>query len=200
MSSQNEPRPDRVSQLLFQWTEGDKDALKLLIPVVYKELRQLAHNQLRRERKPTLQTTTVVHEAYLRLTKHSPRSLRDRKQFFAMAATIMRQVLVDHACEKHALKRDAGVKVELTPELSPIRAREVDTLALDEALNDLAKLDPRQSRIVELRFFAGLSIEENFRSARPVCHYGEARLAHCSCMAAAAASPCRSGAISGSWQ
>ena len=160
MSSQHQTGQDHISQLLSKWTEGDPDALQLLIPVVYKELRRLAHAQLRRESKPTLQTTTVVHEAYLRLTRHSPRTLRDRKQFFAMAATIMRQVLVDHARERQAQKRAAGLQVELTPELSPTAATSLDTIALDEALSGLAKLNERQSRIVELRFFAGLSIEE----------------------------------------
>jgi RNA polymerase sigma factor (TIGR02999 family) len=161
MSPRGEIGQARVSQLLSRWADGDKDALKSLIPFVYKELRQLAHKQLRREcHRQTLQTTLVVHEAYLRLAKHSPRSLRDRKQFFAMAAGIMRQVLVDHAREKQALKRDSGLKVELTPELTPVVARELDMLALEQALEGLAKLDPRQSRIVELRFFAGLSIEE----------------------------------------
>lgn len=161
MSAQSEAERDHLSQLLVRWTDGDKDALNALIPIVYKELRRLAHKHLRREyQRQTLQTTTVVHEAYLRLTKYSPRSLRDRKQFFAMASGVMRQVLVDHAREKQARKRDAGIQVELTPDLAPVACRVLDMLALDEALNGLAKLDPRQSQIVELRFFSGLSIEE----------------------------------------
>ena len=161
MARQNEAGHEQVTQLLSRWTEGDQEALKSLIPIVYKELRQLAHRRLRLERHNlTLQTTAVVHEGYLRLARYCPRSLRDRKQFFAMASAIMRQVLVDHARERQAQKRDAGIKVELTPELSPVAARGVDMLALDEALTSLAKLDPRQSRIVELRYFAGLSIEE----------------------------------------
>ena len=161
MPPQNEAGHDQITQLLSRWTEGDKEALQALIPLVYKELRQLARGRLRLERhKLTLETTAVVHEGYLRLARYCPRSLRDRKQFFAMASAIMRQVLVDHARERQAQKRDAGIKVELTPELSPVASRDVDMLALDEALASLAKLDPRQSRIVELRYFAGLSIEE----------------------------------------
>jgi RNA polymerase sigma factor (TIGR02999 family) len=152
---------DQVSQLLSRWTEGDQEAFNALIPIVYKELRKIAHNRLRAERfNLTLETTAVVHEGYLRLARHQPQTLSDRSQFFAMASAIMRQVLVDHARERQSQKRDAGIKVELTPELSPVAARDVDMLALDEALSSLAKLDPRQGRIVELRFFAGLTIEE----------------------------------------
>ncbi len=161
MSPQREAGRDEVTQLLVRWTMGDNNALQSLIPIVYEELRRLARHRLRRERDSrTLQTTAVVHEAYLRFAKYSPRTLRDRKQFFAMASGIMRQVLVDHAREKHALKRDRGIAVELAPEVAPIPAPHIDLLALDEALRGLERLDPRQSRIVELRFFAGLSIEE----------------------------------------
>lgn len=161
MASEHNAGQDQVSQLLSRWTGGDQEALKALIPIVYKELRKIAHNRLRVEQSNlTLDTTAVVHESYLRLARHSPRSLSDRRQFFAMASAIMRQVLVDHARERQAQKRDAGIKVELTPELSPVAARDVDMLALDEALSSLAKLDPQQGRIIELRFFAGLSLEE----------------------------------------
>jgi RNA polymerase sigma factor (TIGR02999 family) len=161
MTAQGEESQDHLTGLLIRWTQGDKEALKSLIPIVYKELRQLARKRLRQERRnQTVQTTTVVHEAYLRLAKYSPRSLRDRKQFFALASEVMRQVLVDQARERLAKKRQGGVRVELTPELAPIAEVEIDVLALDEALRGLERLDPRQSRIVELRFFAGLSIEE----------------------------------------
>jgi RNA polymerase sigma factor (TIGR02999 family) len=102
----------------------------------------------------------LVHEAYLRLAQHPPRELSDRKHFLALAAGVMRQVLVDHAREKRAAKREPGIKLELQPEMMPVPARDVDFLALDQALNGLAKLDARQSKIVELRFFAGLSIED----------------------------------------
>lgn len=150
-----------ISQLLEQWTQGHPEALQSLIPIVYDELRKLARHRKRQEFSPaSVQTTTIVHEAYMRLVRYSPRSLRDRRQFFAMASTIMRQVLVDRAREKQAQKRDAGVKVELTPELAPVAARDIDILALDEALHELEQLDARQGRIVELRFFAGLSIGE----------------------------------------
>lgn len=161
MLSPGESGHEDLSQLLVRWTEGDKEALQSLIPIVYDELRKLAHKHLRQEYRPqTLQTSTVVHEAYLRLAKHSPRTLRDRKQFFAMASSIMRQVLVDHARERRAQKRDGGIRVELTPDLAPVGFRELDVIALDRALCTLARLDRRQSQIVELRFFAGLSIEE----------------------------------------
>ena len=161
MPVESEAGREHLTELLVRWSQGDKDALHSLIPIVYQELRQLAHHHLQREqRRQTVQTVTVVHEAYLRLAKYSPRVLRDRKQFFAMASGIMRQVLVDHAREKQARKRDAGIRVELTPEIAPSNSRELDLLVLDQALGRLEKLDARQSRIVELRFFAGLSIEE----------------------------------------
>jgi len=161
MSVEIETASSDLTELLVRWSKGDKEAFQLLIPVVYKELRKLAHNHLKREQyRQTVQTATVVHEAYLRLAKYSPRALRDRKQFFAMASGIMRQVLVDRAREKQARKRDAGLRIELTPELMPMSSRELDLLALDEALGDLENLDARQSRIVQLRFFSGLSIEE----------------------------------------
>lgn len=150
-----------LSQLLDRWTKGDAEALKALVPLVYAELRRLAHHRLRQERKDhTLQTTALVHEAYLRLAQHPPRTVNDSKHFLALAAGVMRQVLVDHAREKQAAKRDGRIKLELQPEMMPVPAPDVDLLALDRALNGLAKLDPRQSKIVELRFFAGLSIED----------------------------------------
>ena len=161
MSPEIEANGGNLTGLLVRWSKGDKDAFQSLIPVVYEELRKLAHNHLKRERhRQTVQTATVVHEAYLRLAKYSPRAMRDRKQFFAMASGIMRQVLVDHAREKQARKRDAGIQVELTAEMMPMNSRELDLLALDEALVQLESLDARQSRIVQLRFFAGLSIED----------------------------------------
>jgi RNA polymerase sigma factor (TIGR02999 family) len=150
-----------LSRLLDRWTKGDAEALKALVPLVYAELRRLAHHRLRQERKDhTLQTTALVHEAYLRLAQHPPRTVNDRKHFLALAAGVMRQVLVDHAREKQAAKRDGRIKLELQPEMMPVPAPDVDLLALDRALDALAKLDARQSKIVELRFFAGLSIED----------------------------------------
>ena len=150
-----------VSELLERWTKGDQEALKSLVPLVYAELRRLAHLRLRQERgNLTLQTTALVHEAYLRMAKHPPKSVNDRKHFLALAAGVMRQVLVDHAREKQAAKREGGIKLELQPEMAFVAARDLDFIALDRALNGLAKLDERQSKIVELRFFAGLSIED----------------------------------------
>lgn len=161
MSLPQDVRRDDLSQLLARWTSGDQEALKSLVPLVYAELRQLAHYRLRRESHPqTLQTTALVNEAYLRLAQNPPQRVTDRKHFLALAAGIMRQILVDHAREKQAKKRQGGIQIELQPNLIPVRERLVDLVALDEALTELTKLDPRQSKIVELRFFAGLSIED----------------------------------------
>lgn len=161
MSAAQDLSSDGLSQLLNRWTGGDKEALKSLVPLVYAELRRLAHNRLRHERhNHTLQTTALVHEAYLRLAESPPNRVADRKHFLALAASIMRQVLVDHAREKLAQKRDGGVQIELDSKIAPVRERVLDVLAINEALTSLAKLDPRQSTIVELRFFAGLSIED----------------------------------------
>lgn len=161
MSAAQDLPSDGLSQLLIRWTDGDKEALKSLVPLVYIELRRLAHNRLRHERdNHTLQTTALVHEAYLRLAEHPPNNVFDRKHFLALAAGIMRQVLVDHAREKQAKKRDGGVQIELDSKIGPVAERPLDVLAINEALTNLAKLDARQSTIVELRFFAGLSIED----------------------------------------
>src|SRR5260370_42432300 len=112
MFGEGEAGREHLTELLVRWSKGDKDALQSLIPVVYKELRRLAHHHLQRERRrQTLETATVVHEAYLRMAKYSPRALRDRKQFFGMASGIIRQVMVDHSRERQARNRDAGIKV-----------------------------------------------------------------------------------------
>jgi|SRR5690242_5725737 RNA polymerase sigma factor (TIGR02999 family) len=161
MTPAQDLHPDGLSQLLNRWTGGDQEALKSLVPLVYSELRRLAHNRLRHERQNhTLQTTALVHEAYLRLAENPPNKVADRKHFLALAAGIMRQVLVDHAREKLAQKRDGGVQIELDSRIAPVTERVLDVLAINEALTNLAKLDPRQCTIVELRFFAGLSIED----------------------------------------
>jgi RNA polymerase sigma factor (TIGR02999 family) len=150
-----------MSQLLARWTSGDQGALKSLVPLVYTELHRLAHHRLRQERQNhTLQTTALVHEAYLRLAQNPPNRVTDRKHFLALSAGIMRQVLVDYAREREAQKRDGGIKVEIESSLAPLTEEVVDFLALDEALTELARLDARQCKIVELRFFSGLSIEE----------------------------------------
>jgi RNA polymerase sigma factor (TIGR02999 family) len=157
---------ERVTELLSQWSNGDQRAFDALAPVVYDELRGLARHYLRGEHAEyTLQSTALVHEAYLRLVDWRNVEWKNRAHFFGMAAQIMRKILVDRARERGALKRGFGaVKVNLTqasdaasnePGLEP-----VDLLALDDALQALEKLDPQQARVVDLRFFGGLSIEE----------------------------------------
>jgi RNA polymerase sigma factor (TIGR02999 family) len=150
-----------VTRLLVQWTEGDPKALEDLLPLVYDELRRLAQRYLRRESAGhTLQGTALVHEAYLRLVDQNV-SWQSRAHFFAIAAQMMRRILVDHARARNAAKRgDGGCKVTLDEGLVSAEQRDVNVIALDEALTNLAKLDPQQSQIVELRFFAGLSIED----------------------------------------
>lgn len=150
-----------VSQLLAQWRAGDEESLRRLVPLVYNELRRLAHYQLRRERPGhTLQTTALVHEAYLCLMKQQPMDLRSRAHFFAVCANLMREILVQYARRRKAAKRGPGYKVTLEGVEGLLESRNLDLIALDDALNELARLDPQQSRIVELRFFGGLSIEE----------------------------------------
>jgi RNA polymerase sigma factor (TIGR02999 family) len=153
--------PSEVTQLLQGWRDGDSRALDALLPLVYKELRRLAHFQLRRERPDhTLQSAALVHEAYLRLVGISTPQWESRTHFFAIAAQLMRQILVDYARRHRAAKRGGSVcKVSLEDALVA-RQTDVDVLALDDALQALAKIDGRQSRIVELRFFAGLSLGE----------------------------------------
>ena len=146
----------------MDWCKGDESALDKLMPLVYDELRGLAHRYMNRERAGhTLQTTALVNEAYLRLVDQSKVHWENRTHFFAVAARVMRHILVDHAREHSRAKRGGGAPVVSLDEaatLSPERAREV--LALDEALNELAKTDKRKSEVVELRYFGGLSIDE----------------------------------------
>src|SRR5215475_5172302 len=148
-----------VTRLLLQWTEGDKQALEDLLPLVYDELRKLARSYLQRERVGhTLQSTALVHEAYMRLVDQNV-SWQSRAHFFGIAAQMMRRILVDHARTKNAAKPgDGAIKVTLVEGLAAAEDRDVNILALDQALNRLEQLDSQQSRIVELRFFAGLSI------------------------------------------
>ena len=151
----------QVSALLVNWKAGDQEALRALIPLVYKELRATAHAHLKRERPGhTLQTTALVHEAYLRLAQRQPFEAESRAHFVAIAARLMRQILVDYARGRDAEKRGADRKVQLDVALTMPHMRSVDVVSLDDALNDLAKLDEQQSRIVELRFFGGLTTEE----------------------------------------
>jgi RNA polymerase sigma factor (TIGR02999 family) len=151
-----------VTRLLAEYRAGDRSALERLFPLIYDELHGRAHRQLARHRPgDTLSTTALVHEAYLKLTDSHGQSYNDRMHFFAVASRAMRQILVDHARRKLAEKRGGGrVEVSLDPAdlASPERAAEL--VALDEALGELAKLDQRLARTVELRFFGGLSVEE----------------------------------------
>lgn len=150
-----------VTQLIAEWKGGDANALEVLLPVVYSELYRLAHSCLRGERTDhTLQSTALVNEAYLRLVSQGPNHIKDRAHFLGIAAHLMRQILVDHARAQRAAKRDGGKRVELDESVHPLQALDVDLLALDEALQELARLDSDQCKIVEMRFFAGLSVEE----------------------------------------
>jgi RNA polymerase sigma factor (TIGR02999 family) len=156
------PSPEEITHLLVKQRGGDQEALDTLVPVVYEELRRLAHHYMSRERPDhTLQTTALVHEAFLRLVDQQGADWRNRAQFFGLAAQLMRRILVDHARRHQYAKRGGGaVKVQLedTAVLSPERA--ADVIALDEALKRFAEVDPRRCRIVELRYFGGLTVEE----------------------------------------
>lgn len=151
-----------VTQLLASWSKGDRGALERLTPLVYGELKRLAGRYLRRERPGhTLQATALVHEAFLRLVDQRNVEWQNRAHFFGVAAQLIRRILVDHARGRMAAKRGANaVKLSLEDVVETPRQRPLDLVALDDALDALAKMDPQQSRIVELRFFAGLSIEE----------------------------------------
>ena len=155
--------PEDVTGLLIQWSEGDRSALDRLIPVVYDELRRIAKRYFRRERfDDTLQPTALVNEVYIRIVNQGGVSWQNRAQFFGIAATTMRRILVERARARNASKRGSGdYKLDLS-DLSdvPVDSTRLDLLALDKALEELASLDPRQSRIVEAKFFGGLSIEE----------------------------------------
>ena len=152
-----------VTQLLVAWNQGNQTALEELLLVVYDELRKLARSYLRRERSDhTLQATALVHEAYLRLIDQNQVTWQNRAHFFGIAAQMMRRILVNHAVAKQTEKRGGKVeKLSLDDAISFAQEREVNLIALDDALKELERLDPQQSRVVELRFFAGLSIEES---------------------------------------
>ena len=152
-----------VTDLLVRWRQGDREALDSLMPMVYVELRRLAHHYLQRERSDhTLQSTALVHEAFLRLAGQNPPQWQNRAHFFGIAAHVMRQILVEYARAHSAAKRGGvnSCKVTLDEALDLPQRIDVDVIALDGALNRLNELDPQQSRIVELRFFAGLTIED----------------------------------------
>ena len=156
------PSPHEVTQLLNDWSHGDREALDKLTPLVYDELRRLAHHYLSRESPGhTLQTTALVNEAYLRLVGQKDKHWHNRAHFFAVSATVMRNILVDYARKRAYQKRGGGARTVALDEAAVMsEERAADLLALDEALRDLARYDERKAHIVELRYFAGLSIEE----------------------------------------
>lgn len=157
-------RPEEITQLLHGWRAGDRQALDALLPIVYKELQRLAHAQLRQERADhTLQSTALVNEAYLRLVGMNAPQWEGRAHFFAIASRLMRQILVDYARRHRAAKRGSGaeaVSLEDSAMLSQGQEKDVDVVALDDALKALTQLDPRKVQVVELRFFGGLTFEE----------------------------------------
>jgi RNA polymerase sigma factor (TIGR02999 family) len=158
----SDPRVDEVTALLLRWQGGDREALDRLLPLVYDQLHRLADRQLRRERPGhTLQPTAVVHEIYLRLVDQRRTNWQSRAQFFAVAAGMMRRVLVDHARGRRAAKRGGWAPhLQLEDVEAGIDPPSVDLVDLDEALGKLEALDADQARIVELRFFGGLTVEE----------------------------------------
>lgn len=151
-----------VTQLLAQWADGDEAALDALMPVVYAELRKIADGYLRRERGDhTLQPTALVHEAWLRLVKQESGQFDHRKQFYALAAQVMRRILVDHARSTNAEKRGGGAaRMTLDESAVAVGTPIVELIALNEALDQLAGVSPRQARVIELRYFGGLNVEE----------------------------------------
>lgn len=151
-----------VTELLHDWQRGDRTALEKLTPLIYDELRRIAHRYAQRERNGhTLQTTALVNEAYLRLARQEKPGWQDRAHFFAATAQVMRHILIDHARRRHYAKHGGElqqVSLEEASLMSEQRAAEL--VALDEGLDELKKLDPRKSRVVELRYFGGLSLDE----------------------------------------
>ncbi|CAN5614912.1 sigma-70 family RNA polymerase sigma factor [soil metagenome] len=157
------PTSKEITEMLHAWSKGEHEALDELLPLVYEELHRQAHRYLRRERRNnSLQTTALINEAYLKLIEQKNIRFESRTHFFAIAANLMREILVDHARAKHRLKR-GGVKSDLPLEEALTVAsdeKDFDLIALDEALNRLGKMDARQARIVELKFFADLTLQE----------------------------------------
>lgn len=151
-----------VTRLLSDWSNGDRRALDELLPLVYEELRRLAGAYLRREREAhTLQSTALVHEAFLRMVNQRDVEWHGRAHFFGIAAQMIRRILVDHARAQRTAKRGSGaVMLELDESIAASQQRDLDLIALDDALSRLGAMDRRQGRIVELRFFAGLSVED----------------------------------------
>jgi len=153
---------ETITDLLIHWRDGDLAALDRLIPLVYKELRRMASYYMRRRRPgDSLQTSALINEAYLRLADHKNMRWQNRAHFFAVAAQAMRRILVDHARARYAAKREGGLlKVSLDQAADIGQQRGAELIALDDALKELAVFDARKSRIVELRYFGGLSVEE----------------------------------------
>lgn len=150
-----------ADELFQRALAGDTRALHDLLPVVYEELRRVARRHLRGERADhTLQTTALIHETYLRLVDQGPKDVRNRAHFIALSSHLMRQILVDHARKRLSEKRRGGLRITLSDELAAPQQSAIDVLAVDEVLSRLAKLDPQQARITELRYFGGLSIQE----------------------------------------
>jgi RNA polymerase sigma factor (TIGR02999 family) len=156
-----EDQGGQVTELLRHWTEGDQKALDELLPLVYKELRRLAHYHLQAERpEHTLQSTALVHEVYLRLFRGQPLECQNRAHFVAVASRLMRQVLVDYARERRAGKRNGGCRIAVESlDALPVEG-DTQLLALDDALSELTRIDKRQGKIVEMKFFGGLSAPE----------------------------------------
>src|SRR5581483_1429406 len=152
----------RTATELFElWRTGSESALNEFLPLVYEELRRVARHHLQRERAAhTLQTTALIHEAYLRLIEQRPKDVQNRSHFVGLTSNLMRQILVDYARSRLSKKRDGGCRITLAEDIAIAEPRELDVLAVDETLNRLAKLDAQQARVVELRYFGGLSIRE----------------------------------------
>src|SRR5215813_13523717 len=156
------PSSQSVTQLLLDWRNGDQTALDRLMPLVYEELRRIAGHYMRNERQGhTLQTSALVNEAYLRLVDHENIAWQNRAHFFGVAAQAMRRILVDYARLRHRAKRaGAAQRVSFDEAMTLAEERAAELITLDDALEELAKVDPRKSRVVELRYFGGLSVEE----------------------------------------
>ena len=154
--------PGSITRLLLDWRKGDQTALDRLVPLVYREMRRLAGYYMRRQRADhTLQTSALINEAYLRLIDHKNMRWENRTHFYAVAAQAMRRILVDHARSRSYQKRGGGaVKVSFDEAVIGAEGRATELIALDDALKDLAAIDPRKSQIVELRYFGGLSVDE----------------------------------------
>ncbi len=152
--------PDSITKLLIEWRDGDETALNRLIPLVYEELRRMAHQRRRRERpEHTLQTTALINEAYLRLVDHKGMRWQNRAHFYGVAAQAMRRVLVDSARSRNSDKRK-HLRIEFEEAALVAQTRPTDLLALDEALNELAEIDPRKSQVVVMKYFGGMKDKE----------------------------------------